>query len=354
MTFRSPSGSRCLPGLFSLLLTCVASMSWADDTTTPVWPFQQALSQTQQAVEQGRTIIEGRLLSAGAKEEFSLLEAALVAGGARDGREVSRFRRMCDKWLADLRPQAAVAGDVRKRGKKVLEFMHQHILKGQYDRQCSSLAVSLDQGRFNCVSATVLFCVLARGCDLQVQVVGLPTHVFCRLQHGSTWHDVQTTDAEWFERPISSVVNVASAAKERTLQDLELIALIYYNQGVELLQNQQFAPALEANWKALRLDPAHPSARENVLAAYNNWAIDLASTGDFPQALSLLAAARRFDPQHAPFRRNMATLYQCWAAEQTQPKQAEEILQQGLQALPNEPALELAKQAIEQKQNNNP
>ena len=87
---------------------------------------------------------------------------------------------------------------------------------------------------------------------------------------------------------------------------LGLIAMFYYNRGVDAVYHSRYAESVAANRKALLLDPNNATARGNLLAAVNNWALALADTGRFEEAELLLADGRRYAPDHLPFVYNAA------------------------------------------------
>ena len=85
-----------------------------------------------------------------------------------------------------------------------------------------------------------------------------------------------------------------------------LVAMVYYNRGVDAFNDRRFADAVEANRKALLLDPENRMARGNLLASVNNWSLALCDAGHYAEARSLLAEGRRFDPTHEAFATNAA------------------------------------------------
>ena len=60
-----------------------------------------------------------------------------------------------------MRGSGKVRGTPRQRAEAVFAFLHQSILRGGYDLQASDLRQAFDHGRFNCVTASLLFNCLA-------------------------------------------------------------------------------------------------------------------------------------------------------------------------------------------------
>ena len=86
-----------------------------------------------------------------------------------------------DALLVELRDTVPVAGTPQEQAQAIFEFMHRRILIAGYSRNCTDLATTLEHGRFNCVSATVLFNCLAERFDLRVCGLETPGHALSRL-----------------------------------------------------------------------------------------------------------------------------------------------------------------------------
>ena len=96
-------------------------------------------------------------------DEHTLLGAALVASGVSDAGRLKGYQMQMADWAAELERSGQVAGPPQAKAQAVLEFMHQRILHGGYELNSTDVALTLDEGRFNSVSASVLFnCLAAR------------------------------------------------------------------------------------------------------------------------------------------------------------------------------------------------
>ena len=124
-----------------------------------------------------------------------------------------------------------------------------------------------------------------------------------RFYCGSTAMDVESTCPRWFRLSDEEKRRAESAARAtgvvsagtgpnratcREVSGVALVATIYYNRGVDLLRDNRFAEAVEANTKALWLDPSSDTAHGNLLATLNNWAIHQGETGAYNEAVGLL------------------------------------------------------------------
>ncbi len=273
-------------------------------------------------------------------DEHTLLGAALVASGVTDAEARDRYAAQFDRLAAELARSGKVTGQPQERAQAVFELMHGRILHGGYQVDYTNVALALDEGRFNCVSASVLFHCLAGRFGMTVRGLEIPGHAMSRLILPGGLLDVETTCPDWFrllddpkkraelvERTLGVQPSAARRPEEaREVSDVELVATIYYNRGVDLLAEKRFGEAAAANAKALRLDPSSATARGNLLATLNNWAIDLDCRGRRGEAVDLLRQAVALDPQYETFRVNYRHLHARWIEELCQAERFEEAL----------------------------
>jgi tetratricopeptide (TPR) repeat protein len=300
--------------------------------------------------------VDGRL------DEFSLLDAALIASGVDNTAELGRYRERMAAWAEELRRKGGLDGSPRRQVEAIFEFLHGKILKGKYNIKYTDLRQAMDEGCFNCLSATVLFNYLAGEMGLSCCGLKTPGHALSRVFLPDGPLDVETTCPRWFclrhdpilnnaERkeaiPFSLHENNAERkgkvpfllhenwvssqetspqktiggkpakdkAKPREISPIQLTAMIYYNRGIDFLGEKRFAEAAAANAKAIRLDPFNGTARGNFLATINNWAIELGNAGQYAQAAALLRQGLAFDPHYEAFVLNFAYVHRQWSQE---------------------------------------
>lgn len=299
---------------FVLLLLAVPARSGADELALPP------------GVTLSDSTVESRLLAearAGQTAGRWLFEAALAAGGTLDEPALACHRNAWQGWLATLRQATAACGP-REQAEAIFEYLHRHVLRGGYRSDCTDLAHTLAGDGYNCVGATLLFHSLADALGLSVGAVETPEHVYSVVKTPSGPLDIEMTCRRWFEviddrAKRRALVEETLGKKSpdstsgRPLSAAGLVALIYYNAGVDALVDERFSDAAQYNLKALRLDPANRLARGNLLATLNNWALARAGRRDYAGAIELLGHGRRIDSDHEPFRANLITLYQRWS-----------------------------------------
>jgi len=258
-------------------------------------------------------------------DAFSLIEAGLIASGVEEPDELMRYRGRFEALLGELQPRVGKRSKPAQQAQLVFEFLHQRVLTGGYQLESTDLRAALDRGRFNCVSASVLFDCLAAACGLDVCGLEMPGHAMVRLRLTGGPLDVETTCAGWFELlddPAGRAEAVRRTlgedlsrryARARAVSPVEMTAMIYYNRGVDLLAAERFEEAAVANAKALRLDPASATARGNLLATINNWAIALSAAGRYAESVELLRTGWSFDPTFEAFSLNFVHVYHEWS-----------------------------------------
>jgi tetratricopeptide (TPR) repeat protein len=270
--------------------------------------------------------LEARMLadpSAGNFQQFSLIEAALIASGVDQVSKLESYERKYAAWLAAVRRLSRSKESSLRRAEVLFEFMHREILSGGYDAQATELIHPFDDGRFNCASATVLFTALAADCGLIVHPIERPRHAMCAVEIDGQPMVIETTCPNWFQltsemrREAERAALVRDAASDhpasrREIGAAALAAVIYYNRGVDLLHENRFAEAVSVNVRALRLDPENETAAGNLLASINNWALGLCAEGEYAEAAELLARGLAIAPDHEPFHTNQRHVYRSW------------------------------------------
>ncbi|MBA4016619.1 MAG: hypothetical protein C0483_05475 [Pirellula sp.] len=308
----------------ALLLAAPAAALAAD--TRFVFPGQAA-SATVDASAAAAAAEDTLLLDAadGRLDQSPLLEAALIAGGVAEPRRLETYRGRFEQWIAELQVSGRVVGTEREKARAIHEYLHAHALVGGFRETSSTLDEAFEQGRFNCISSTILFRCLAERFGLTAYGVETPGHAYAIVQTPRERVVVQTTCRNWFaaagdaevERSLlrQTIGATAAATSEsgpspRRLTDVGLLAVVYYNRGVDLLEAGRHDAAVAANQAALRLDAANGAARANLLAAVNNWSLELSRNGDFPQALRLLETGLQYAPDYGLFHENLVALHQ--------------------------------------------
>lgn len=293
--------------------------------------------------------------SDGRLDQFSLLDASLLASGVHDEAEFALAHRRLDAlWLEVGEPLIAKLSP-DDQVKAIFSATHRLILTGKYKAECTEVQRTLESGDYNCVTATILYLELCRRHGLEGTAIAVPGHVYCRWQGD----DVQTTCKEWFDvregRATSAVANAiakqlaAQTAKPRELTNVQLLGKVYYNRGVSRLEQHDYAAAIALLKTSLQLDPNDEPARNNLLAAHNNWALQLCDQGDYTAAAAKLADGRAIDSQYVPLQTNDLYIHQKWVlhlCDQGRYSTAIDLLEQGYRRRPDAPLYDGGRYAV--------
>jgi len=147
------------------------------------------------------------LVAAKRGDAHALLALGLVASGDhRDAASQAEFTARLDRFVAQLRPTMAAAADDWHRGYELNRAMHRELFNGEstdlagYQFEQARLTGIFTTGRYNCLSSTVLYVVLARAFGLPVRAAVVPTHVFAEIgAPGSKVFEVETTSNKGFD-----------------------------------------------------------------------------------------------------------------------------------------------------------
>jgi len=186
----------------------------------------------------------------------------ISAQDANDARLV--FDKHCH-WLHAKRPQSWAAWHYERRSQWALETLHERLLTGCYEPSQDSVMVALRTGNYNCVSATILFHIVAEELHLPVSAVQIRGHVWSRVL-ASQVIDIESTCEDWFElanwqRETSP--SAKAGGSTRVLSFAGLVAKIPYNRATVAASKGDYAYSLEQLDLALLLDPADAAATKN-------------------------------------------------------------------------------------------
>ena len=295
-------------------------------------------------------------------DEIDLFDAALIAEGLTTRERRAPQREKFDRFAAELATLTERETDPLKKTKIVYEYLHDVVLTEKYNLNCSSLVASLETGVFNCVSATALFNCFAARSGLDVAALETTGHAKSRVKFADSFLDLETTCSSWerlpdkarpYSRPLPSasenggaiLQNVSFERREtvadagsttfdaetstpdaplgysytrtrkpmREIGDVELVATIYYNVGVDFYQKERFEEAIVAYVKAARLAPNNLTILGNLKATINNWAIQIAMKDrDFERAILVAEQGLLLDPNFPECKMNLPIFFHRW------------------------------------------
>lgn len=108
-------------------------------------------------------------------EGFDLTDAALIASGFDTPAALKRARANFERLVGPLVAKLRSVPEPRKQGQQLLGVLHRGLL-GEYDARATTLGDILERRRYNCVSASVLYNIMALRLGLDAGAQLLPTH----------------------------------------------------------------------------------------------------------------------------------------------------------------------------------
>lgn len=243
----------------------------------------------------------------GRLEQIDFVGAALIAGGVADECELSGwldvYSHHRDALLGSLPSGPSIA-----RLRAIHDGLHEQIFKGRYDAAASDLRLALAKGDFNCLSALVLFVDLCESADLPMEIWLTRGHVFLRVVCDAEVLELEPATPQWNIRMAARRLTLSANRAARRITPIELLGKFFYNRGVELLKDRQFAEGIELLTTSLALDPADVDARANLVAGLNNWAVDHLQSSRYDDAAALIEQGLSLDPAFAPLIANEQVL----------------------------------------------
>jgi tetratricopeptide (TPR) repeat protein len=262
----------------------------------------------------------------GRLDHWSFAEAALFASGIQDAAKRKAYLARLDALEQEARKVVADARTPHAKGEKLLQWLHQRPMAKGYVAGQTDLSAILDTGTFNCVSSAALYNVLGRRLGLDLRAIEVPDHAFSILYMGKEHADVETTTPHGFnpardraaqeefkQRTGFTYIPDSHRDQRREIGETGLVAIIYYNHGVELTREKRYHEALLAYFRAMSLDPEFASAVKNALAVLANWSGELARGGKFEEALNVLGTGLDLAPRDATLLHNRKVVWHEWA-----------------------------------------
>lgn len=178
---RSKSLISIFSGLAALL---ISGAVWGAQAPLPFWsPLTPFETRTLQHIGPARS-----------GDADTLLALALIASGdIRDQKSYDRIKKRVHRFVQTFRSGIRTQTTAYAKGEKLLHAMHAEFFAGEgngrdgelidgYDSEQSRVSAIFHHGRFNCISSAMLYVVLARYIDLNVEGVVTAHHAFIQIK----------------------------------------------------------------------------------------------------------------------------------------------------------------------------
>lgn len=222
----------------------------------------------------------------------------------RFDRDIVDFKRATSR-VALLRQLAEELpgqhGLVDDTPEQLFRLLQREFLQGPFDAYCPSVGETLCTGRYNCLTASILYVAVCRQQGITAQVAASFGHVRVELIVDGTPVWIEMTDPVWHPSRMR-------LTGEHQIDDTQTLARLAYNRGTRLARQGEYAAAIRWLRKSVRLDPDYQESKDNLAATFNNWAISQIEAGNFSRARNLVADGLRYQHQAEELLRTQAYL----------------------------------------------
>src|SRR5262245_58188168 len=130
--------------------------------------------------------------------DAGLVHEILRASGISDEARRGSYEATLGAWLTQLREEIGARSSDYRKAKKLHQALHARLLR-RYEAAADGLDAVMDRGEYNCLSASLLYGLLARAFGLEAQIVQIPSHVYVRLYVGQRSVEVESTSRGGFD-----------------------------------------------------------------------------------------------------------------------------------------------------------
>lgn len=253
----------------------------------------------------------------GSLDRHSPLDAALIVSGARDRRELDALRRRFEATVVPIVARVNGLPTPAERAPALLGALHPArtsvapLLRG-YALNATTLIDVIETGRYNCVSATIVFTLLASRVGLDARPVLVPSHARAAVRIGGRQVPVEATEPYGFDpseaerrqilRRFRADVDAAPSYADEQATDVDFLALlgaVYTN--VSTLRSRDgnvTAAAAIAGRADLFVAPADRAVLSRFrIGLLNEMAVESSQGGRHADAVTALEEARRLATQ---------------------------------------------------------
>jgi hypothetical protein len=232
----------------------------------------------------GSTILgtaEPNTLGAAEPSARLLLEAAILFSEPDEARAEATRQAV----LAAMEAAISLADShesAYELGEAILALAHERFLK-RYVEAESRLDAAVLEGRYNCVSSSALYLILARAAGMEVGGVITKDHSFCVVRAEGRIIDVETTNPFGFDPGSKkefhdsfgrvtgySYVPPSDYRNREAVDGRHLMALILWNRATLLERSRQWAQAVALAVDAYTYSPGEGAQRQLEDRLYNN------------------------------------------------------------------------------------
>jgi len=216
--------------------------------------------------------------SDGLLNSFSLIDAGLIASGANSAVTLSKNKRQFKHLQQHALLSIPYLMQQDQMAAEIYRYLHRRVLL-RFETRPVTLLDLWEKGRYNCVTASYLYLILARTYDLPVTIIETPMHAYIQLQTDPPIPIELTVSRNGFnfsqteEQVIENLYNVglisttdieqnephtffkAYLARQRALTPVQALAVFFYNRALAAFEIYAPAQAFQYALAALIIHP---------------------------------------------------------------------------------------------------
>ena len=216
--------------------------------------------------------------SDGLLNSFSLIDAGLIASGATTDYQLSRNKRQFKHLQQHALLSMPYLMQSERMAAQIFHYLHRRVLRRFETRPITFLDLWTN-GRYNCVTASYLYLILARTYDLPVRIVETPMHAYIQLQTQPPIAIELTVPQNGFnfsqdqDQVIQNLIDVALITpqdvaqhtpqvlfeaylkRQRTLTPVQVLAIFFYNRALAAFEHFNTAQAFQHALAAYLIHP---------------------------------------------------------------------------------------------------
>ena len=312
---------------YIILLALPTAQPGADDSRRKIF------SELTLILQQQPNPLEQTLFKDATNHQFKTLSIAqegLIASGVKSWTEFNKLSLKLSS-LEERAQQLFSGYSPSEKAKKLLIWLHEHVLTTYTEKQ-SLLQVALKNGLYNCVSVTVLYNGIGSSLQLPLKAVSTEKHVFSLLPSSAQNFDIETTTQYGFNPSLAAVqelekktgfvrVGQEEVSARREIENVELIALIYFNRALTSIAEKDYEQGLLLFAKALLLDPSLKQARSSLNSLLSMYSAELLNQQKYKVALALIELGLQLSPDNQAMKHNITAGWHNYAllAAKTRP-----------------------------------
>ncbi len=201
--------------------------------------------------------------------------------------------------------------------KKLLFWLHDNVLK-KYRYDATLVTDIVDSGEFNCLSASILYALLANDLGLDVCGVIVKDHAFCMLKDPRGDKDIETTVRYGFDPGTKEIEQLKEVTRyiyvpkkeyslRRNVTILQLIGALYSNLAGAVVRSTEqekidFERELPKYKKGYYFDQDAKVFSTDIAACLNNLTIKYIEKKEYDSAYKYLRQAKKFEPENDDFK----------------------------------------------------